>query len=82
MTREEEFAKVKSLIKEHFSDADSGMFFISNIVGDKMTTIFGGDIFTLDICYYGSYYELFGCTESERKEIEDYYEKLRKGRCY
>lgn len=80
MTREEEFAKAKDLIKEHFSDAECGMFFTENIVGDTMTTIFEGNVFTLNICYSYSYYELFGCTESEQKEIEDYYEKLGKER--
>ena len=78
MTRKEELAYVKELIKKHFSDANSGMFFTRNVVGDVMTTIFEGKIFTLDICYAWEYYELFGCTESERKEIEELYNELKK----
>lgn len=76
LTREEEFAKVKELIKKHFSIADERIYFTRNSVGDCMATMFSGQYFTLDICYKWSYYELFGCTESEQEEIEAYYEEL------
>ena len=75
-TREEELKEVKELIKKRYGDADGGMFFTRNIVGDTMKTIFKGEYFTLDMCYYWGYYELFGCTEDEEKEVTEYYEGL------
>lgn len=78
MTREEELTKVKELIKKHYEEANTGMFFTRNIVGDDMTTIYNGQYFTLDICYFWMYYELFGCIENERKEIEELYKELGK----
>lgn len=69
---------MKELIKKHYEEANAGMFFTRNIVVDDMTTIYNGQYFTLDICYFWMYYELFGCTESERKEIEELYKELKK----
>lgn len=75
-SREDELKEVKELIKRRYSDADGGMFFTRNIAGDTMETIYKGAYFTLDMCYYWGYYELFGCTDEERKEVTKYYEGL------
>ena len=76
MNREVEFKKVKEMIKEYYKDAECGLYDTRNLVGDKMTTIFHGEYFTLDICYYWSYFEVFGTSEKEFKELEKLYDEL------
>ena len=78
MNREEEFEKIKQLIKENYDDAHCGLFDSRNIVGDPMMTIFDGKYFTLDICYYYSYFEIFGTTEEEFEELYEFYDNLEK----
>ncbi len=74
--REKEFEKVKEIIKENFEDAKCGIFSTRNITGDTMITIFEGKYFTIDICYFWEYFEVFGTTEEEFKELEELYDKL------
>lgn len=74
--REKEFIKIKNLIKENYEDASCGLFNTRNIVGDYMSTIFTGKYFTLDICYYWCYFEVFGTTEEEFKELKEFYKSL------
>lgn len=76
MTREEEFEKVKTVIKENIEDADLGLFFTRNIGGDIMHNIFEGEFFKIDICYGYMYYEVFGCTEQEEEELDKYYQGI------
>ena len=73
--RKKELKKVKQIIKQNIEDYDCGIFDTKNVAGDNMHNIFTGKYFTLDGCHYWSYYELFGTTEEEFKEIEVYYEK-------
>lgn len=75
----EKIEKVKMIIKEHFSDADCGIFNSRNIVGDFMTNIYDEDGVTIDICYGWAYFEVFGLTDEEFREIYNYYNKLQKG---
>lgn len=76
MSREKEFNKVKELIKENIDDARCGIFDCRNMAGDHMTTLFEGKYFTLDWCFYWAYYEVFGATDKEFKELEEYYYEL------
>lgn len=76
MTREEEFEKVKTVIKENVEDANLGLFFERNIVGDPMENIFKGEFFKIDICYGYMYYEVFGCTEQEEEELDKFYQGI------
>lgn len=69
--------KAKEIIKENFKDADCGIFNSRNIVGDTMHTIYESDGLSIDICYMHSYFEVFGLTDSEYTELEDYYYDLR-----
>lgn len=78
MTRTEELNKCLDLIKDKYDDAECGMFFSRNDVGDEMETIFSGQFFTLDICYNYAYFEMFGCTEAERNTVECVYKTLAK----
>ncbi len=74
--REIEFEKVKEVIKDNFNNADCGCYSTRNWVGDPMETIYSGTYFTVDICYSYSYFEIFGATPDEFKELHDYYESL------
>lgn len=74
--RLEEFEKVKELMKKYIKEAKCGLFHTRNTAGDSMTTLFCGKHFTLDHCYYYSYYEVFGTTEKEFKELQKYYKKI------
>lgn len=70
--------KAKEIIKEHYSDADCGIFDSRNIVGDVMETIYNGNGLTIDICYEYSYFEVFGLSDTEFEELEQYYYSLKR----
>lgn len=76
MIRAEVLEQAKSIIKEHYSQAECGIFFCRNFVGDPMVTIYEDKDITIDICYCWSYFEVFGLTEEEEIELEEYYESL------
>lgn len=76
MSREQEFSKVKKLIKKFYNDAHCGFFDCRNFVGDPMYVLFNGSHFRLEICYSYSYFELFGATEEEFNKLEKFYNKL------
>ena len=76
MIRAEVLEQAKLIIKEHYSQAEWGIFFCRNFVGDPMTTIYEDDDLTIDICYCYSYFEVFGLTEAEEIELEEYYDSL------
>ena len=69
--------KVKNVIKNNYNDADCGLFFTRNLVGDPMTTIWEEDGVTIDICYYYSYFEVFGLTEEEENELSRFYDSMK-----
>lgn len=71
--REEEFQKVKELIAENYEVANCG--FHNSISGDAMETIYSGKYFTLDICYDGSYFSIFGATDNEFLSLEKIYRR-------
>lgn len=76
MKREKEFNEIKKCIKEYYDNGNCGFFNTMNIVGDPMLTIFDGKYFTLDICYFYSYFEIFGTTDDEFKELKKFYNSL------
>lgn len=69
-------AQAKLIIEQYYSQADCGIFFCRNLVGDPMTTIYEDDDLTIDICYGYMYFEVFGLTEAEEIELEEYYDSL------
>ena len=71
-----DLSKIKAVIKEHISSARCGIFDCRNIVGDRMTNIYDDGDVQIDICYGWEYFEVFGLTDEEFKEVEKYYEKL------
>ena len=68
--------KVKNVIRNHYSDADCGLFFTPNRAGDPMSTIWKEDGVTIDICYEYQYFEIFGLTEEEENELLAFYDSL------
>jgi hypothetical protein len=70
--------KAKEIIKEHYDEADCGIFDSRNIVGDPMTNIYNKDGLRIDICYGYAYFEVFGLTEDEYNELGSYYESLKR----
>ena len=68
--------KAKEIIKEHYKDADCGIFNTRNWAGDVMTTIYDKDGLTVDICYNWSYYEVFGLSNDDFAELSKYYHSL------
>lgn len=75
--RNEVVENVKKVIKDNYDDADCGIFFTRNLVGDLMGNIYKNGDVEIDICYHWSYFEVFGLTEDEEEVIEEYYEELR-----
>ena len=70
----------KRIIKEHFRDADCGIFNCRNSAGDHMTNIYYDDELIIDICYYWSYFEVFGLSDTDFIELEKFYDIVRKER--
>ena len=68
--------KAKEIIKEHYKDADCGIFNTRNWAGDVMTTIYDKDGLIVDICYNWSYYEVFGLSNDDFLELSKYYYSL------
>ena len=66
---------VKNIIKENIDSARCGIYFTRNLIGDPMVTILNGDQVQIDICYEYEYFEVFGLTDREQKEIEEFYWK-------
>lgn len=66
----------KEIIKEHYKEADCGLYDTHNIVGDWMTTIYKDDSLTIDICYNYSYFEVFGLSNEDFEELLTFYNSL------
>ena len=68
--------KVKNVIRDRYIEADCGLYFTRNWIGDPMSTIWEEDGVTIDICYNYQYFEVFGLTEEEENELLAFYESL------
>lgn len=66
----------KDIIAENIKLGYCGIFCTRNIAGDSMDTIYLSDDLQIDICYYWSYFEVFGLTDEEFGELKKYYEEL------
>lgn len=74
--REKELQNVLDSIKRKYGNAECGVFFSRNLVDDPMINIFKGTFFSVDICYYYGYFEVFGCTEEEKQVVISFYNEL------
>lgn len=70
--------EVKRILRENIKDANCGIFFTRNIVGDYMTTLYSNGDIQIDICRGWAYFEVFGLSEEQEDEIYEYYESLLK----
>lgn len=68
--------KAKEIIKEHYEEAKYGIFDSRNTAGDYMDTLYEKNELIIDICYYWGYFEVFGLSNNEFIELEEYYEEL------
>ena len=68
--------QAKRIIKEHIKDADCGIFNTRNFAGDNMETVYCEGGLQVDICYYWSYFEVFGLSKEEFAELDKYYDEL------
>lgn len=68
--------KAKEIIKENY--VSCGIFDSRNVVGDPMCTIYSDGKLQIDVCYNYGYFEVFGLTDAEFKELKKYYLKLRR----
>ena len=76
-TREEEIANLKKIIKLFYNPKSKGGLYNSrNVVGDRMTNIYISKNMQLDICYEYDYFEVFGLTDEEFKDLQNYYSNL------
>lgn len=66
----------KRIIKEYYNEACCGIFASSNIVGDPMNSIYDDGELSIDICYYWSYFEVFGLSNDDFTELEKFYDSL------
>lgn len=75
-TKNNKLEKAKEIIKKNFKYGDCGLFKSRNVLGDSMHNIYNADGLKIDICFCYSYFEVFGLTDEEFKELKDYYIKL------
>lgn len=72
--------KAKEIIRKHYAAGTLGIFDCRNTAGDFMTTVYDEDGLTIDMCYHYEYFEVFGLTNEEFSELEEYYNSLWGGR--
>lgn len=73
----DKLATAKKVIADNIQNADCGIFFTMNIVGDEMTTLHIDDGLVIDICRDYMYFEVFGLNLEEQAALERFYEDLR-----
>ena len=76
-TREDEIVNLKKIIKLFYNPEFKGVLYnLRNVVWDKMTNIYKSKNMQLDICYEYDYFEVFGLTDEEFKDLQNYYSNL------
>lgn len=68
----------KEIIKNNIDDAKCGIFDCNGTDDAPVFTLYEENGLRIDVCYYYSYFEVFGLTDKEFDELEKYYERLRK----
>lgn len=66
----------KAIIADLYQLADCGIFSSRNLVGDQMFTVYDEDGLTIDICYYYSYFEVFGLSDEDFAKLKEFYDSL------
>lgn len=68
--------RAKTIIKDNIEDASLGLFNCGNLVGDEMVRLNDDVDLIVNICYDYEYFEVFGLSDSEFEELEEYYDEL------
>lgn len=72
--------KAKEIVRQNYSYGNCGIYSTRNVAGDEMTNIYRDDDgLQIDICYGWGYFEVFGLSDSEFKELARFYNRI-KGR--
>ena len=71
-----DLTEIKQVIKRYYPKAQCGIYDTRNTVEDKMETIYQKDDIIVDICKEWEYFEVFGLTKEEMREVCDYYFNL------
>ena len=70
--------KAKEIIKDNFEYGSCGIYNTGNIAGDQMETLYETDELEILICSFWAYFEVFGLTDEEFKDLKDFYWSLSK----
>lgn len=68
--------KAKQIIKENIDSAQFGIFDTGSLSGDERDVLYKDEELTILICYHWSYFEVYGLTKKEFKELNKYYVEL------
>lgn len=71
--------RAKDIIKDNYKSARCGIYDCKNNAGGAMYVLYYDDDIEIDICYHYEYFEVFGLTDDEFKDLEKYYDKLVEG---
>lgn len=66
----------KQIIKENYYVASCGIFDCRGWGGDTMDALYDDGELRIDICYYYSYFEVFGLSHNDFAELERFYNTL------
>lgn len=66
----------KQIIKENYNVASCGIFDCRGWAGDTMYALYDDGELRIDICYYWSYFEVFGLSHNDFAELERFYNTL------
>lgn len=66
-------ADAMGVILANVDKARHGIFFSRNVGGDSMHNIYAEDGIAIDICEDWEYFEVFGLTVDEQRDIEKFY---------
>ena len=76
--RKEEIANLKNIIKLFYNpDFKGGLYNTRNVTNDHMVNIYTSNDIQLDICTDYDYFEVFGLTENEFKDLQNFYDNLK-----
>ena len=68
--------KAKEIVKAYYGVANCGIFNNENIVGDSMSTVYEDEDLTIKVCCRYAYFEVFGLSDADFKELKKYYGSL------
>lgn len=74
---ESKIETAKRIVKSHYERGDCGIFDSRNIAGELIDIIYDDGSLQIGVCYHYSYFEVLGLSDSEFRELEDFYDSLK-----